>query len=67
MRTEIDLTDRGMGAQIAHASRVADFVVIIGGREASSGHVTIKDLRTGSQKELALDDAVAEVTASGTC
>ena len=67
IRTEIDLTDRGMGAQIAHASRVADFVVIIGGREAASGRVTIKDLRTGSQKELALDDAVAEVTASGTC
>lgn len=67
IRTEIDLTDRGMGAQIAHASRVADFVVIIGGREATSGHVTIKDLRSGSQKVLALDEAVAEVTASGTC
>lgn len=67
IRTEIDLTERGMGAQIAHASRVADFVVIIGGREAATGRVTIKDLRTGTQKELALEDAVAEVTVSGTC
>jgi histidyl-tRNA synthetase len=65
IRTEIDLSDRGMGAQIAHASRVADFVVIIGGREAASGRVTIKDLRSGSQKDLALDEAMAEVTASG--
>jgi histidyl-tRNA synthetase len=65
IRTEIDLSDRGMGAQIAHASRVADFVVIIGGREAASGRVTIKDLRSGSQKDLALDEAMDEVTASG--
>ena len=67
IRTEIDLTDRGIGAQIAHASRVADFVAIIGGREADSGRVTLKNLRNGIQKELGLDEAVSEVMASGTC
>lgn len=60
---EIDLLDRNLGAQMAHAAKTADFAVILGRREAESGTVTVKDLRSGGQKAIPLPDAVAEVAA----
>jgi histidyl-tRNA synthetase len=65
IRTEMDLMGRGFSQQLAHAAKSADFAVIIGQREAASGEVTLKNLRTGEQKTIALDSAVAEVVASG--
>jgi histidyl-tRNA synthetase len=65
IRTEMDLMDRGFGQQLSHAAKSADFAVIIGQREAASGEVTLKDLRTGEQKTVTLDAAVAGVVASG--
>lgn len=65
IRAEMDLMGRGFGQQIAHAAKSADFAVIIGQREAASGEVTLKDLKTGEQKTVLLDDAVAGVVASG--
>jgi histidyl-tRNA synthetase len=62
----MDLMDRGLGAQIAHASKSADFAVVIGKREVESGTVTLKNLKTGEQKSLDLPDAIAEVGAHGT-
>jgi histidyl-tRNA synthetase len=64
-RTETDLMERGIGAQVTHASKTADYAVIIGKREAESGEVTIKDLSTGGQKTVPLDAAIAEVTSHG--
>ncbi|HMA04635.1 MAG TPA: histidine--tRNA ligase [Methanomicrobiales archaeon] len=60
---EIDLLDRNLGAQIAHAARSADYVAILGKREVETGTVTLKDLQTGEQKAVPLPDAVAEVAA----
>jgi len=65
IRSEMDLTDRGLGAQLAHASRSADFAVVIGRREAESGTVTLKNLQSGGQKVLDLTAAVDEVSAHG--
>ena len=65
IRTEMDLMERGFGAQIAHAAKSAGFAVIIGQREAESGDVTLKNLQTGEQKTVGLAAAVAEVVASG--
>jgi histidyl-tRNA synthetase len=65
VRTEMDLMERGFGQQLAHAAKSADFAVIIGQREAASGEVTLKNLKSGEQKTVALDAAVAEVVASG--
>jgi histidyl-tRNA synthetase len=67
VRTEMDLMERGLGAQLAHAAKSADFAVVIGKREAESGEVTLKNLRTGEQKSAGLDEAVAEVGARGSC
>ncbi len=64
-RTETDLSGRGIGAQIAHAAKSADFAVVIGKREAESGEVTIRDMQSGEQVTVPLDAAVAKVAAHG--
>lgn len=65
LRAEADIMGRGIGAQVTHASKTADFAVIIGKREAESGDVTIKNLATGEQKTTSLDTAIAEVGSHG--
>ena len=65
IRTEMDLMERGFGAQLAHAAKSADFAVVIGKREAESGEVTLKNLKTGEQKTVGLAEAIAEVGAHG--
>ncbi|MDD4483712.1 MAG: histidine--tRNA ligase [Methanoregula sp.] len=63
IRAEMDLMARGLGAQLARASKSADFAVVIGKREADAGQVTVKDLHSGEQKTLDPAAAVAEVKA----
>jgi histidyl-tRNA synthetase len=65
IRTEMDLMERGLGAQLAHAAKSADFAVVIGQREVESGQVTLKNLKTGEQKTATLGDAITEVGAHG--
>jgi histidyl-tRNA synthetase len=65
IRAEMDLMERGLGAQIAHASKSANFAVVIGQREAESGNVTLKNLQNGEQKKMELVAAIAEVKAHG--
>ena len=67
IRAEMDLMGRGLGAQLAHASKTADFAVVIGKREADAGQVTLKDLHSGEQKTLDPAAAIAEVKAYRTC
>ncbi len=66
IRTEMDLMERGLGAQLAHAAKTANFAIVIGQREAESGQVTIKNLTTAEQKTVDLAAAIAEVGALGT-
>jgi histidyl-tRNA synthetase len=65
IRAELDVMGRGIGAQITHASKSARAVIIVGERELKAGTVTLKDLETGEQKELAVSEAVREVAAHG--
>jgi len=65
IRTEMDLMERGLGVQLAHAAKGADYAVVIGRREAESGQVTIKNLATAEQKTVDLAAAIAEVRAHG--
>jgi histidyl-tRNA synthetase len=65
IRAELDVMGRGIGAQITHASKSAKVVIIIGERELTSGTVTLKDLETGEQKELSVQEAVREVATRG--
>ncbi|MDN7023956.1 histidine--tRNA ligase [Methanoculleus sp. FWC-SCC1] len=67
IRTEVDLMERGLGAQLSHAAKTADYAVVLGKREIESGRVTLKNLHSGEQQEMTLADAIAEVTRFGTC
>ncbi|QYZ79889.1 histidine--tRNA ligase [Methanofollis formosanus] len=62
---ELNLLDRGIGAQLSHAAKTADFACIIGQREAEAGTVTLKDLHTGEQREMGLSEVVAGVKGVG--
>jgi histidyl-tRNA synthetase len=71
-RTELDLSGKGLGAQMTRAAKTADYAVLIGAREAEAGVVALKDLGTGIQETLALEAAVAraagrEVRTPGPC
>jgi len=67
IRTEMDLMERGLGAQLQHAAKSADYAVVIGKREAESGEVTLKNLKTGEQKTVGIAEAISEVGARGPC
>ena len=60
--TETELSCRSLSQQIASISRSADYALIIGRHEQEREVVTLKDLRSGAQKELSLPQAVAEVS-----
>jgi histidyl-tRNA synthetase len=65
IRSEMDLMERGLGAQLVHASKSADFAIVIGQREAESKNVTLRNLHTGEQKILDPQSAIAEVASHG--
>jgi histidyl-tRNA synthetase len=48
--TEIDVVDRGFGAQLDYADSInAETVVIVGEQDLAEGQVTVKDMDTGEQ------------------
>ncbi|MDD3977999.1 MAG: histidine--tRNA ligase [Methanomicrobium sp.] len=59
--TELNLLERGIGAQMKHAAKTADYAVVIGKREAESGKITLKDMKSGEQKELSADSAISVI------
>jgi histidyl-tRNA synthetase len=67
VHAELNLIDRGIGAQMKHAAKNADFAVLIGERECIAGTVSLKNLHSGEQRECAVEDAIAEVKAFGAC
>ncbi len=67
IRTITDLMGKSLSAQLSQAAKHADFVAVIGGREAEAGMVTVRDLASGSQQTVSLEEAVAGVVGSGTC
>jgi histidyl-tRNA synthetase len=64
IRTELDLSEKGIGAQLSNIARYADYALIIGEKEAEQAMVTIKNLSSGEQKTVPLETAVAEVLTS---
>jgi len=66
IRTIADLMGKSLSAQLSQAAKHADYVAVIGGREAEAGMVTLRDLASGSQQTISLEEAVAGVVGSGT-
>jgi len=53
---------KGLKDQLGHASnREIPLAVIIGTEESEKNTAKIKDLRSGDQKEIAIDDLVTEI------
>jgi histidyl-tRNA synthetase len=61
IRTELDLSEKGIGAQLSNIARYGDYALIVGEKEAEQTMVTIKNLASGEQKTIPLEAAVAEV------
>ena len=62
---DLDLAARSMKGQMKQADRSgARWAAIVGEQELATGRVTLKDLRTGDQREVALGDLEKEVGAS---
>lgn len=66
VRTIVDLMGKSLSAQLSQAAKHADFVAVIGGREADAGMVTLRDLASGDQQTIPIEEAVAGVVGSGT-
>ncbi|GAB7016498.1 histidine--tRNA ligase [Methanogenium cariaci] len=61
-RTEINLLDRGIGAQMKHAAKKAHYAVLAGEREMAGGTVTLRNLTTGNQNECGVAEAIRGVS-----
>jgi histidyl-tRNA synthetase len=57
-----DVMDRSLKAQMKYADRLeADYVVMIGEEELTNNIVTLRDMRSSSQKEIHIDEIAAEI------
>lgn len=58
---ECDVMGRGVKAQMKYANKIgAAFSVILGDNELEAGRATLKNMTSGEQTEIALDDKFAE-------
>ncbi len=56
-RAEFDLMGRGIKAQMKYANKIGSaFTVVIGDNELENGSVKVKEMETGNEVEIALDD-----------
>ncbi len=57
LRAETDLFNRGLRAQMKHADRLgARWAVIIGEAELGTGRATVRDLESGEQREVPIEE-----------
>lgn len=61
-RAEMNLLDRGIGAQMKHAAKTARYAVLAGEREQAAGTVTLRNMVTGTQKECSIEEAIRGVS-----
>ena len=61
----VDVMQRSIRRQLSYANDIkAKFAVIVGEREIKEGKVALKDLSTGEQKTLKIEDAIEIITNS---
>lgn len=60
-RVEFDIMGRGIKAQMKYANKIgATFTAVIGDNELENGSVKVKEMETGKEVEIALDDKFRE-------
>ncbi|MFE3192857.1 histidine--tRNA ligase [Nocardia sp. NPDC059240] len=65
IRTDLAYGGRGMkGAMKAADKSGAQLALVLGDREVAEGQIGLKDLSTGDQRQIPLDEAVAQVAAA---
>ncbi len=58
---ETDLADRGFGSQLDYADGVnAETVVVVGERDLAEGAVTVKDMASGEQTQVPVEEFPGE-------
>jgi len=63
--THIDVMNRSLSAQLSYANAIrASFAVLVGKNELEEGKVTLRDLNTGTQERMNLEDCVGRITAT---
>ncbi|MHC1585250.1 MAG: histidine--tRNA ligase [Candidatus Syntropharchaeia archaeon] len=61
--TYVDLMGRGMGAQFSYADAWgAGYVVIVGEREMREGKITLRDMKTGEQRLMKIEEIIRELS-----
>jgi histidyl-tRNA synthetase len=59
----IDIMERNFKAQLSFANAIdADYVVIVGERELEAGKLTLRDMVSGEQEPLTLEEVIEKVT-----
>lgn len=59
IRTERDLMERSLKAQMKYANKLeAKYVIVLGDEEVESGKAILKDMKNGEQKDISLDSIV---------
>lgn len=59
---ETDLSDRGLGDQLSYADGIgARLTLIVGERDLANDEVTVRDMTTGDEEQIPLDDLVTAV------
>ena len=62
LSVDVDLMGRSLAKAIAHAdARGAGRAVIVGARDLAAGKVTVRDMRTGRQEQVARSELVAKL------
>jgi len=65
MPTHIDVMNRSLSAQLSYANAIrASFAVLVGKNELEEGKVTLRDLNTGKQERMNLEDCVGRIKAN---
>ncbi len=60
--THIDLMNRSLSAQLKYANTLNDsFAILVGKDELNEGVVTLRDLKTGDQEKLHVEDCVERI------
>ena len=62
--THVDVMRRSLSAQLAYANSInASFAVLVGAKELKEGKVTVRNLDSGAQEKIGIEDCVEQIKA----
>ncbi|MCW3142236.1 MAG: His/Gly/Thr/Pro-type tRNA ligase C-terminal domain-containing protein, partial [Methanophagales archaeon] len=62
--THLDVMSRSLSAQLSYANAIqASFAVLVGKNELKEGKVTLRNLDTGEQEKMGIEECVGKIKA----